>query len=46
LIGDAEVADDAEAGEFWGYFGGFGTISGKTSDDDSREEGLSEQLFK
>lgn len=45
-IEDAEVADDAEASEFWGYFGGFGTISAKTGHGDSREEGPSAQLFK
>jgi hypothetical protein len=46
FIEDAEVADDAEASEFWAYFGGFGSISGKTSHEDSREEGSSAQLFR
>jgi hypothetical protein len=45
LIEDAEVTDVAEASEFWGYFGGFGTISGKTSHEDSRE-GPTAQLFR
>ncbi|KAF3320118.1 villin-4-like protein [Carex littledalei] len=45
-IADAEVADDAEASEFWEYFGGFGTISAQTShEDNSMEEGPSAQLY-
>lgn len=41
------MADDAEASEFWEYFGGFGTISAQTShEDNSKEEGPSAQLYK
>lgn len=42
-IADSEVADDADASGFWGHFGGFGTISGKTSQEDTKE--ASTQLY-
>ncbi|KAJ1698002.1 hypothetical protein LUZ63_006514 [Rhynchospora breviuscula] len=45
-IEDAEVADDAEASEFWRYFEGFGPISAKTSQGDiSSDVGSNKQLF-
>lgn len=45
-IEDGMLMGDAEAGEFWGFFGGFAPLPRKTTATDAQStDALSTQLF-
>ncbi|KAK6944212.1 Gelsolin-like domain, partial [Dillenia turbinata] len=45
-VEDGRLMADAEAGEFWGFFGGFAPLPRKTSSDEDKSVDTSAKLFR